>query len=322
MKLSVCILTFNQVNFVKQCLDSILMQRVEFKYEIIVGDDGSTDGTKSILLDYQRKYPHIFFLLLNDTNQGISVNYKNVLSRCSGEYVALCEGDDYWTDPLKLQKQVDFLESHMDYGFVGAYNQLLFPDNKFIDDPYQYLPEPIIEDNWELYGNVFDYAKYGPVTRTVSLCFRKSIIDPYMHHIGVGCDLVLQTILAKHSLFAKYKDSMCIYRQGGVSTDKWSIHKKLYYNRWYVENRLLQKKLFPQDCNWKEEELNDIEIYLYLCDSINNFSFVKALKYKQQLTSKLYKCKMFSRYLYGPLTFILLFLTYKIKLKYQCKHHY
>ena len=110
MKLSVCILTFNQVNFVKQCLDSILMQRVEFKYEIIVGDDGSTDGTKSILLDYQRKYPHIFFLLLNDTNQGISVNYKNVLSRCSGEYVALCEGDDYWTDSLKLQKQVDFLQ--------------------------------------------------------------------------------------------------------------------------------------------------------------------------------------------------------------------
>lgn len=306
MKLSVGILTYNQAQYIRQCLDAVLMQEVDFDYEIVIGDDASPDGTQDILRDYASRYPDKFVLLLGEQNEGISMNYKKVLSACTGDYIALCEGDDFWTDPHKLQVQVDFLETHPDYGFVGTYNTLLFPDGTIKDDPYDYFQEPEREGNWELYCDVFEYAKCGPVTRTVSLCFRRKLIEDYIQYVGMGNDMVLQTILAKQSLFAKHSASMCVYRQGGVSTDKLSIEKQLYYNRWYVENRLLQKRLFPEDCNWDEDELADRETYILLKDAISRRKVSEALRYKKQLRSTAYKKKKFSKYLIGPITCLIL----------------
>lgn len=313
MKVSIGIITYNQAAYIQQCIDSILMQSVDFEYEIVVGDDASTDGTQMILREYQNKYPNLFILILNESNEGISINYNNVLSKCGGEYVALCEGDDYWTNPLKLQTQVDFLDTHQDYGFVGTYNDLLFPDKTIKNDSYDYLKKTDIEGDWELYGDVFSIAKYGPVTRTVSLCFRKKIIQPYLKYVGVGNDLVLQTILARYSFFAKHSNSMCMYRQGGVSTNKLSIHKQLYYNNWYVQNRLLQKELFPQECRWDTDELKDREIYIRLCDEIRRYKPFRALKYKRQLRSSIYQNKIFSRFLHGPLSCVILTVVYNLK---------
>jgi len=305
MKLSVGILTYNQAQYIRQCLDSVLMQEGDFDYEIVVGDDASSDGTQEILREYATRYPDKFVLLLGEKNEGISMNYKKVLSACRGEYIALCEGDDYWTDPHKLQIQVEFLESHPDYGFVGAYNTLLFPDGTIKNEPYDYFPEPQREGEWELYGDVFEYAKCGPVTRTVSLCFRRKLIEEYIQYVGMGNDMVLQTILAKQSLFAKHSENMCVYRRGGVSNTQ-SIYKELYYNRWYVENRLLQKRLFPEDCNWDENELADRETYILLKDAIKHRRIKEALQYKKQLKSATYKHKKCSRYLLGPVTCFIL----------------
>ena len=306
MKLSVGILTYNHENYIRQCLDSVLMQVVDFEYEIIVGDDASTDGTKEMLQQYQRNYPDKFVLLLGDDNQGISANYKRVLQNCHGKYIALCEGDDYWTAEDKLQKQVDFLESHHEYGFVGAYSQLLFPDGEIKEDKYDYMTKPNMENGWELYGDVFEYAKSGPVTRTVSLCFRRSLIEPYIKYEGSGCDLVLQTILAKHSWFAKYDQPMTMYRQGGVSTDRFDFEKKMYYNDWYVKNRLLQKSLFPNDCNWDENELMDRGDYLKLQKAIQTRNWREAMKAKNKLRTETYRNKAYSKWMFGPLSCLVL----------------
>lgn len=302
MKLSVGILSYNQENYIRQCLDSVLMQEVGYEYEIVVGDDASSDGTQNILREYAAKYPGKFVLLLGEKNEGISMNYKKMLSECKGKYIALCEGDDYWTDVHKLQVQVDFMEKHPDYGFVGTYNTLLFSDGTVNDDPYEYMQVVQKEDDWELYGDVFEYAKYGPVTRTVSLCFRRELIQPYLEYVGMGNDMVLQTILAKHSKFAKHSAAMCVYRQGGVSTDKLSIEKQLYYNRWFVDNRLLQKMLFPKACDWNEDELADRETYVLLKEAIRCRRVREAMKLKKMLKSKVYKTKKYSKYLYGPVT--------------------
>ena len=306
MKLSVGILTYNQEKYIRQCLDSVLMQKVDFDYEIVVGDDASTDGTQDILRDYAKHYPGKFVLLLGEKNEGISMNYKKVLTACKGEYVALCEGDDYWTDMTKLQKQVDFLENHPDYGFVGSYSTLLFPDGTMKEEPYNYLQTPIYEGEWELYGDLFEYTKYGPVTRTVSLCFCRELIEDYMQYVGMGNDMVLQTILAKKSHFAKHSAVMCVYRQGGVSTDKMSIEKQLYYNKWYVDNRLLQKRLFPEDCDWAEDELADRETYILLKDAIRHRQVREALRHKKDIRSQIYKRKKYYRYLFGPITCLIL----------------
>lgn len=112
--LSVNMITYNHEKYIAQALDSVLMQKVDFKYEIVVGEDCSTDRTRAILLEYQEKYPHIFNLILHEKNVGAAKNVQAVDQACRGEYIAALEGDDYWTDPYKLQTQVDEMRKYPD----------------------------------------------------------------------------------------------------------------------------------------------------------------------------------------------------------------
>src|SRR5262245_28919719 len=121
---SISCMTYNHAAFIRTCLDHLLVQKTNFPFEIMIHDDASTDGTREIIEEYVSKYPEIIFPFYQKENQyskgvrGLSSRYN--YPRCRGKYVAICEGDDYWTDPYKLQKQVDFLESHEDY--VMAYH--------------------------------------------------------------------------------------------------------------------------------------------------------------------------------------------------------
>lgn len=101
---SVFMMTYNHENYIAQALDSILMQKINFGYEIIVGEDCSTDRTREIILSYAQRKPDLFKLILHDHNVGAKANQNAVLNACKGKYIAPCEGDDYWTDPYKLQK--------------------------------------------------------------------------------------------------------------------------------------------------------------------------------------------------------------------------
>lgn len=111
---------YNQAPFIKDCLDGMLMQRTGFPFEIIIHDDASTDGTDTIIKDYEARYPGVIKALYEEENQyskdGLRAVFDRMNSMAEGKYIALCEADDYWTDPLKLQKQVDFMESHPDHG--------------------------------------------------------------------------------------------------------------------------------------------------------------------------------------------------------------
>src|SRR5437762_2102790 len=110
-KLSAYLITFNQAQFLSQALDSILMQRVSFEYEIVIGDDGSTDGSADLIKSYQRRWPEKIKPVLQEKNVGMMRNAVDTLENCHGEYVACLEGDDYWTDPDKVQCQVDYLDT-------------------------------------------------------------------------------------------------------------------------------------------------------------------------------------------------------------------
>jgi glycosyltransferase involved in cell wall biosynthesis len=124
---SVVVITYNHKNYIKECLDSVLMQKTDFPYEIILGEDDSTDGTREICIDYAEKYPDKIRLFLRDEKDKIYINGKktgrfNVLEcykDSRGEYIAICEGDDYWTYSAKLQEQVGFLELNQDFGLIG-----------------------------------------------------------------------------------------------------------------------------------------------------------------------------------------------------------
>jgi glycosyltransferase involved in cell wall biosynthesis len=128
VKVSVCVVTYNHSNYIKQCLDSILNQKTDFSYEILLGDDASTDGTREICTEYATKHPQRIRLFLHCRENNIKIdgrstgrfNFLYNLYSARGKYIAMCEGDDYWTDSLKLQKQVDFLEKNTMYSFCST----------------------------------------------------------------------------------------------------------------------------------------------------------------------------------------------------------
>ena len=117
---SVCCLTYNHVKYVGQCLEGFACQKTNFPFEILIHDDASQDDTQNVILEFAAKYDSEVVKpicqKINQFSQGISPLRQILLPRVKGKYIALCEGDDYWTDPLKLQKQVDFLEAHPEYG--------------------------------------------------------------------------------------------------------------------------------------------------------------------------------------------------------------
>ena len=112
MKLSVCLITYNHGRFIAQALESALAQETNFEFEIVIGEDCSADHTRQILVEYQQRYPSKIRLMLPEKNLGANRNFARTLQACRGQYIALLEGDDYWTAPTKLQEQVDFLDSH------------------------------------------------------------------------------------------------------------------------------------------------------------------------------------------------------------------
>ena len=110
-KVSVFILTYNQVGYVEQMVESILVQRGDFDLELVIGDDASSDGTTEVLISFQERYPDRIILLRSTENMGLTKNFMRTLERCKGDYLAICDGDDYWTDPLKLKLPVPNLRT-------------------------------------------------------------------------------------------------------------------------------------------------------------------------------------------------------------------
>lgn len=122
---------YNHEQYIRQCLEGFVMQKTNFRFEAIVHDDASTDGSVAIIREYAEKYPHIIKPIYETENQyskrdGSLTRIMN--AACKGKYIAVCEGDDYWIDPLKLQKQFDFMEGHSDYMLCGTNGLILWND--------------------------------------------------------------------------------------------------------------------------------------------------------------------------------------------------
>lgn len=138
---SVAFYVYNEEKFVCKAIESILNQITDFKYEIIVHDDASTDSSANLLKEYEKNYPELIRGIYQNENQyqkGIYVPKKYVYPLVRGKYMAYCDGDDYWTDKYKLQKQVDFLESHPDYVMCVHGFSFLYEKTKKISDNYIY----------------------------------------------------------------------------------------------------------------------------------------------------------------------------------------
>ena len=174
---SICCISYNHEPYIRQCIEGFVMQRTKFLYEILIHDDASTDNTQNIIKEYQEKYPDIIKPIYQKENQyskGLngSINATFNLPRANGKYIALCEGDDYWTDPLKLQKQYDFMEAHPEYGLVYTkaivYNQASNKYTSTIGKPYN--------------NDIADIILKNPIP-TLTVMFRKDIFFKYSEEV-------------------------------------------------------------------------------------------------------------------------------------------
>lgn len=240
---SICCITYNHENFIRQCLDGFLMQKTNFDFEILIHDDASTDNNQEIIKEYEGKYPQIFKCVYQKKNQfGIQNTLTNILLKmASGKYVALCEGDDYWSDPLKLQKQVDFLEANPDYSFCGHGTNKL-------------ESETLTPIKGKILGKVkINDAVYQYVTQTSSLLFRHDLLKPfpqYFHKSPVGDAAFICVLLSKAPGYI-LNDYMSVYRVhgGGVHTGA-----KLFQNQLTaLRTQLWKMRYFPVNL-WKQME--------------------------------------------------------------------
>lgn len=181
---SVFVLTYQHVAFIEKCLDGILMQKTDFLIEIIIGEDDSTDGTREICMKYAKKHPDKIRLFLHHRENNIEVsggpsfvfNAMYALYSSKGKYIALCEGDDYWIDPYKLQKQVDFLEANKAYSFsVGGYKRY----NIYTKESDLIIAKPtdiktFVNDNG--FAFKLNHTNKGWLTKTLTTVFRKDIL--------------------------------------------------------------------------------------------------------------------------------------------------
>lgn len=215
---SIACVTFNHEKYISSALDSFLLQKTNFKYEIIVSDDCSTDSTRLIIENYKRKYPELIKIAPNVSNIGYRKNIKKIIEMCTGKYIAFCEGDDYWTDKNKLQLQIDFLQNNANYSIV--YGSVNSHKDNLID--YNYIGGVKRDISSE-------ELKMAPALNTLTCTFRNLKEEiPYEFLTTGSSDMFLWSLLGWHGS-GKYLTSILpsIYRQHGrgVHSSKSTPHK-------------------------------------------------------------------------------------------------
>jgi glycosyltransferase involved in cell wall biosynthesis len=211
MKVSVCMITYNHENYLKQAIQSVLIQKTQFDFELVIANDNSPDNSILIIEEFINQHPngHKIKFLNNKENQGIMPNFINALKNCNGDYIALCEGDDYWIDENKLQKQVDFLEKNAD--FAICFHKVNVENNGTIS-------EDTITSISNQTTTINDLAR-GNYIHTCSVVYRNHLFADfpnYFYTSPIG-DYFLHMLNARYGKIHFINQTMAIYRVHNTS---------------------------------------------------------------------------------------------------------
>ncbi len=165
-------ITYNHEKFIAQAIEGVMMQKTNFDYKLIIGEDCSTDKTREICIEYQNKFPDKIQLILNEQNIGMLPNFIDVLQNAKGKYIAILEGDDYWTDPYKLQKQVDFLEANPEYVLCHHDAVFLYEENSEVSK------DRLVNFDFEYDNDTKDLLIENRVS-TLTAMFRNNLIGDF-----------------------------------------------------------------------------------------------------------------------------------------------
>jgi glycosyltransferase involved in cell wall biosynthesis len=210
-------ITYNHEKYIAQSLDSVLMQKTDFEYELVIGEDASTDHTRDIIVECQNRYPEIIRLLPPAANMGVLRNMARTLKACRGQYVAVLEGDDYWTSPHKLQAQVNFLDSHPDYAICFHNSEVVYeagyPGPRYWPGYWTENPKETSTIEDLLMNNFIPHS---------AVMFRNGLfgeLPEWFYGLEAG-DWAWNVLNAQHGKIGCLKEVMAVYRVHGESV--WS----------------------------------------------------------------------------------------------------
>lgn len=241
---SVIVLTYNHASYIKESLNSILTQETDFSYEILIGDDASSDGTSELVQEYAKKYSDKIKTFVRAQNMGATRNLCDLFSRCRGQYIASCEGDDFWTDSQKLKKQVSFLREHPEY--IACTHDVILVDQKGKRLSNQEL-------DWISTVRIYNFSDFHGVKlpgHPVSLMFRNIFLNGVSPHViekidSTIADRTIAVMLSARGSIYHLPENMAAYRK---CTDKGNDNatSKIYtdgqrYLRDYKINEKLEK---------------------------------------------------------------------------------
>ena len=273
IKVSIVCITYNQVDYIRDALDGFLNQNTNFDYEILIHDDASTDGTADIVREYRDKYPNIITTVLQKENQyskGVKMATTYLYPRVQGKYVAFCEGDDYWIDPSKLQKQFDYMEAHEDCAMcmhnglnVSKDKRIVFYSKPLSEIPTIYYVEDAIKG-------------LGIKTITNSYFYKSSIIKeeiPRFVRIAPTGDYARVIVNALHGYIYYMPDTMSVHRCEAKNslTEQWGKNPQHWYD--YIDKQMIMLDCLNDETNYtydaiiQEEKVNQkFQIYFNLRD--------------------------------------------------------
>jgi glycosyltransferase involved in cell wall biosynthesis len=206
LRVSVLMLTYNHEKYIRQAIESVLMQETTFCYELVVSDDSSRDGTAGIVQELAQRHPETIRASRRDTNVGMLRNFVDTLGACRGEYVALLDGDDYWTSPGKLQAQVDFLDTHPDFSMCCHSVRIRYEDDGRVRETYY------ARDDGKSVLTTEDVLVWS--LAACSIIFRRALIREFpewFFSMGLG-DWPLQVFYSEYGRIGYLDEVMAVYR--------------------------------------------------------------------------------------------------------------
>lgn len=270
---TICCTAYNQEKFIKQCLDGFVMQKTQFRFEAIVHDDASTDNTAAIIKEYAEKYPEIIKPILEKENQYSKHNgslRRIMRENMRGKYIATCEADDYWTDPYKLQKQVDILEADPNASMV-------YTAFRTVDANGEFMPRPIYEKYKEISfsGDILcQLISSGNFILTLTTCIRSDVYEnDIIKQSNIGLDYLLFLTAASMGKAVYLPEETGCYR--------YSAQSEMNSNLSYVKSSYIKaKKYFVKEflnSGTKSYTLKKrISIYLAILENALTF-YVKGI---------------------------------------------
>lgn len=284
--------TYNHGPYIRQCIEGVLMQKTNFPFEFIIGEDYSTDETRDIVFEYAKKYPDIIRVITADYNVGSKANGRRCIRACRGKYMALCEGDDYWIDPLKLQKQVDLLENDISIGMVNTDVDVLYQESNYYLRNYNKSKR--LSNNKYVSGNVpievLLNSQY--LIKTPTVLIRKKLFDNYLkseectyirEHFPMG-DTPIWVFFAKESKIFYLDEVTTVYRRNkGSASNQINFRNKLYFSLLSAELKIF----YIEKYKIKDDSFVKFAYKLYENNLLSYLSFVPDYNYTYKLNNKI-----------------------------------